>query len=60
MTPWLLLRFNAFWSICKGFGNVLVGLTSAALLKRVSIDEYGATRYGSLVVFAGTCLFLPG
>ena len=33
----------------QGIGNVLVGLSSAALLKkRVSAGDYGAARYGSL------------
>jgi len=42
----------------QGFGNVLVGPISAALLsKRIRVQEYGAERYKELVVFTGSCLF---
>jgi MFS family permease len=42
----------------QGIGNVSVGPISAALLSpRITLDDYGISRYGFLVIFTGASLF---
>ena len=42
----------------QGIGNILVGPISAGMLsQRISLDDYGVSRYKDLVIFTGTCMF---
>lgn len=43
----------------KGVGNILAGPISAGLiLPTVSVNDYGALKYKSVVIFAGTCMLV--
>lgn len=45
----------------KGFGNVLAGPLSGALLKSsVNVHSYGTMKYETVVLFTGSCMFLSG
>ena len=53
-----LATFGVF-VFCQGFGNVLAGPISAALLDEgVKRDGYGLLRFKSMVVFTGTSMLV--
>lgn len=54
-------QFAAFGllNLGKGVGNVLAGPIGGALLTNVvDTKSYGVMRYGAVVLFAGSCMFL--
>lgn len=53
-----LATFSIF-VFCQGFGNVLAGPISAALLNNgVKSDGYGVWRYKGMVLFTGACMLI--
>lgn len=57
--PTAALATFCIFVFCQGFGNVLAGPISAALLTNgVKRDGYGLWRYMGMVLFTGACMLL--
>ncbi|KAI4193695.1 MAG: hypothetical protein LQ348_002799 [Seirophora lacunosa] len=57
--PTAALATFGIFVFCQGFGNVLAGPISAALLsEEVRRDGYGLRRYKSMIIFTGTCTLM--
>ncbi|KAL8644066.1 MAG: hypothetical protein Q9226_007955 [Calogaya cf. arnoldii] len=57
--PTAALATFSFFVFCQGFGNILAGPISAALLTNgVNRDRYGLWRYKGMVLFTGACMLL--
>ncbi|KAL8758834.1 MAG: hypothetical protein Q9199_001184 [Rusavskia elegans] len=57
--PTAALATFSIFVFCQGFGNVLAGPISAALLNNgVKSDGYGVWRYKGMVLFTGACMLI--
>ncbi|KAL8995898.1 MAG: hypothetical protein Q9169_004472 [Polycauliona sp. 2 TL-2023] len=55
--PTAALATFSIFVFCQGFGNVLAGPISAALLSdAVKRNEYGLLRYQGMILFTGSCI----